>query len=122
MKALACGLETSIKDLTGEQINNLNHKPVEGILIFREVLSEETRDIPFELKYVEGQREYVEVKVIPKRTYFGEANKIIFTINEEYYENLKEEGLAEGARFFWGTGKLYLYAKTRKSAYDFRKN
>ena len=112
MKNYACGLETSIR-LREEQILKLEKENIRGILHFREPLAVKKNEtpIPFELNVIFSQREDVKAKVIPEKTYFGNANKILFSINEEYYQELKEIGKAEGARFFFGVGKLNLYQK-----------
>ncbi len=115
MKAYACGLETRIK-LSEEQILKLEKESISGILNFREPLSAEQKEILilFELKYDKFQREDVNVEVIPEKTYFGDADKIFFSINEDYYQELREAGKAEEARFFSGVGKLNLYLEKVK--------
>lgn len=108
MKASSVGLETSIENLTKEQISNLLKNPIKGILKFREVNKNETREIPFELDYKKEQKEFVEVDLVPD-TYFGDAEKIFFHINEEYYNDFVRIG-SMCARFFGAVGKLYLYS------------
>ncbi len=114
MKASSVGLETYVKELTKEQIEKLSREPIRGILKFREVMSREKNEIPFELIYSKEQREHVKCKIFPNGDYFGRAKKLIFTINDDYYKSLLESGMAEGARFF-GAGKLYLYSKEKSS-------
>lgn len=114
MKASSCGLETYIKELTKKQITDLPKKSITGDLNFREVMSDEKNKIPFELKYEKRQREDAKCKVIPECSYFGNAERLIFTINKEYYNLLLEEGVAEGARFSIA-GKLYLYSEDKSS-------
>jgi hypothetical protein len=117
MKASACGLETFIKDLTNKEIVSLIHNPINGSLKFREVSSDKFREIPFELKYNKNQKDLVKVDLIPKNVYFGEVDKIIFSINRDYYHELIDCGTAEGARFFSRVGKLYLYSKNHKDLF-----
>ena len=116
MKNYACGLETRIR-LSEEQISKLEKESISGILNFREPLStaQKEKKIPFKLNVIFSQREYVKVEIIPEKIYFGDANKILFFINEEYYRELREIGKAEEARFFSGIGKLNLYAETIKN-------
>lgn len=115
MRNYACGLETTIR-LSEEQILKLEKESICGILNFREPLStgQNERLMPFELNVIFSQRENVKVDVIPDKTYFGDADKIFFFINEEYYLELKETGKAEEARFFFGVGKLELYLEKVK--------
>ena len=114
MIANSVGLETYIRGLTKEHIINLPNRSIEGTLKFYEVMAEEKNEIPFELKYTKEQRENVECEIFPNENYFGEAEKLIFTINEDYYDSLLTLGMAEGARFF-GAGKLYLYSEEKSS-------
>ncbi len=115
MKAFSAGLETDI-NLTDEEIEKMGHHPIEGILKFRGVGDNDKgiRKIPISIKVNKNQRDDVEVKISPKKTYFGEAKKIIFSIDEEYYICLKRYKSAEGARFLSPVGKLNLYSKDSK--------
>ncbi|MBT3405195.1 hypothetical protein HN832_01540 [archaeon] len=112
MRANSCGLETCIRGLGEEEIKLLKNGPIEGILSFREVMEEGNKGIPFELKCDVSQRDLVVVDLIPDETYFGDATKIIFTINRKYYDELFEAGQAVEARFFNGVGKLELYSES----------
>ncbi|MFH1607715.1 MAG: hypothetical protein ABIA78_01130 [archaeon] len=110
MKASSMGLETRIKDLIYWEIESLENKPLNGNLRFREVRSDNIIEIPFELEYSRDQRELVRVIITPGETYFGNAEKIIFLINEDYYDDLKKRGVAVGGRFNHG-GKLEIYSE-----------
>jgi hypothetical protein len=110
MKAHSVGVETTIEKLTLEEINKLLIEPLTGQLKFYGVNSDEKREIPFELRFRKKQREPVKTEIIPKRIDFGDASKIIFSINKEYYTNLKDFGAADWARFFSGAGRLNIYS------------
>lgn len=109
MRARSCGLETSIT-LNVEEMRNIGKGGVEGMLVFREVLENTTKEIPFSLNYCPNQREPAEVVIFPEETYFGNAEKLNFLINSEYYGWLLSSGRAEGARFLTN-GKLNLLLK-----------
>jgi hypothetical protein len=109
MKAYAVGLETTIQ-LTEEEIKNLGHSPISGNLKFREVNEDFEKDILITLSYNLSQKELMEIKLIPKG-YFGDSKEIVFSINRDFYETIKERG-QYGDRF-WGAGKLIV--KTSKT-------
>ena len=116
MKASSSGLEVWIM-LSEKQINNLETIPIEGILKFREVTTlgqrdSKERDIPIQLKYARNQIEGVEVDIIPDKTYFGKADKIVFNIDGEYYQDLKKYSQA-CCRFLW-YGKLTIRSEKKR--------
>lgn len=106
MKASSMNLEVEI-DLTEKESIDLENKSLSGILKFRENFfgKENKRDIPLELKYFSGQKRLVDLTTFPpEKMYLGDAEKAVFTINHEFYENLIEYGKYT-ARFF-SFGKL----------------
>lgn len=105
MKACSVGLEAEVYRLSEEEVNLLGEKSLSGILKFYEVNSDEKREIPFQISVKPRQKDFVRVFIQPRETYFGQAEKLYFSINQEYYGELKEFGIAEGARFL-GVGKL----------------
>lgn len=116
MKAYSCGLEVEIK-LTDEEITELENNPLEGILNFREVLKSDTREIPFSLRCDTGQGDFIKVKIIPKKTYFGDANKIDFCINKEYHQELLTYGSM--IERFYISGKLRIKSEKIKYSENF---
>jgi len=114
MKAYSVGLETTIH-LTEDEIKNLGHSPISGNLKFREVNEDFEKEILITLSYNSSQKELMETKLIPKG-YFGDSRKIIFIINEEFYEKIKERG-QYGDRF-WGTGKLIVKTAKTLNSWD----
>ena len=115
MKASACGLETEIYGLKDKEIIRLEKGHIKGNLNFREPCSNKIpKKIPIALYYKQTQKNPVEIEIFPESNYFGDAKKIKFFINEEYYEFLKEKGYAI-ARFCSGIGKLVLVAERIKN-------
>ena len=106
MKASSVGLETEVY-LTSEEIKQLRKSPIEGVLNFRGIeIPEIEREIPLALKYDESQKEFLEVGQTPRKTYFGNVDKIVFVINEYLCDDLVKTG-ACGDRF-WNSGKLLI--------------
>lgn len=115
MKSSACGLETEIYELTNKEIITLREDSLSGNLRFREPCSNKiSKSIPFTLNYKQDQKNSVDIEVFPESGYFGDAKKINLSINQEYYESLKERGYAR-ARFCSGVGKLILVAERIKN-------
>jgi hypothetical protein len=110
MRATSCGLEVCIWALSEEEINKIENS-LSGSLKYRNVLEQDTREIPFVLRLDSDQRELVLVSSIPEEGGFGDSKEIGFSISQEYYSFLKIQGIAAGARFFGGVGKLSLYAQ-----------
>jgi hypothetical protein len=104
MKAYSVGLETTIR-LTEEEVKDLEHSQISGNLKFREVNGDSEKEILLTLHYNSSQKELMETNLIPEG-YFGDSKEIIFSINKDFYEILKERG-QYGDRF-WGTGKLII--------------
>src|SRR3989344_1155937 len=100
MRANSVHIEAKVS-LSPEEIDNLKDLPLEGILKFRDYGDEGERDIPLIISYQKRQGELLEVCLKPKRTYFGRAKQITFSINEEFYKNLKERGVYGDG--FWGS-------------------
>ena len=111
MKADSVGLETDIH-LSEEEISRLKVSALEGDLTFREVNEDKTKRIPFTLGYNSHQREFLNVRLAPRKTYFGDARHITYTINDYLYTRLVESGSC-GDRF-WVEGKLLIYADNIK--------
>jgi len=114
MKASAVGLETTIH-LTEEEIKNLEHSPISGNLEFREVNEDSEKEILLILSYNSSQKELMETRLIPKG-YFGDSKKIVFSINQDFYENIKQRG-QYGYRF-WGAGKLIVKTSKTLNSWD----
>jgi hypothetical protein len=111
MKAASVGLELDVF-LNNEEVEKLKDNSLSGKFRFREVNTHIQKEIPLEIEYNKKQQKYLEVKIIPDRTYFGEAEKVIFTINEHLYYHLLENKSC-GDRFF-GSGKLFIFAENIK--------
>ena len=112
MKASSANLETDIY-LTQEEIKKLEHSALDGNIAFREYEDNGAgRKIPFRIIHDKLQNDFLNVKIIPQKTYFGDAEKIMFTINSEFYNNLSNYG-EYGARFL-GSGKLLIFAENIK--------
>ena len=113
MSPYSVGLETEVY-LSPMEKETLRSSILEGKLQFREVNENAHREIPFEIRYDPSQKELLEVKVNPPHTYFGDAEKITFNINEEFYEKLSRLG-SSGDRF-WNSGKLLLFVNNDGSS------
>lgn len=114
MKAYSVGLETTIH-LTEEEIKNLGHSPISGNLRFREVNEDSEKEISLVLSYDSSQKELMETRLTPKG-YFGDSKEIVFIINRDFYENIKERG-QYGDRF-WGAGKLIVKTAKTLNSWD----
>ncbi len=108
MKAFSIGLEAEVY-LNKEEIENLKDSLLEGLLNFREVNEEKSRKIYFKIVYDKYQKELLEVMLIPREVYFGDSDKIIYIINDYFYNKLTETG-CYGDRF-WDSGKLLIVAE-----------
>lgn len=106
MKASSVGLEVDV-ELTEEEVFELKQKNITGFLNFREVNENQIKKIPIKISYSLKQRELLEVTQNPRRVYFGNANEITFSINNEFYEILNERG-SYGDRFL-GSGKFIVH-------------
>lgn len=109
MKAISIGLETTIKNLNQENIKQMHNDSIRGILYFRDIKENRKKKIPFELRVVINQKAYVDIQSFPEKAYFGNAEKIIFKINKDYYELLKEKGIADGGRLRLCSREIYCY-------------
>ncbi len=116
MKISSIGLEVECY-LTKEETLSLRNSRIEGMLKFIEVDDNKCRrKIPTTLILEEAQREFLEVRIIPSHTYFGDAEKIDFRINEEFYNHLLNSG-SFGDRFL-GSGKLLVYVTQNIKIYN----
>lgn len=111
MRASSVGLETEVH-LSPEEIKKLRVSALAGHTNFRECDGKITRRIPFRLSYDFYQEKFSEVKIMPERTYFGEAEEITFTINDYLYTRLILTGSCIDR--FLGSGKLLLIAENIK--------
>ena len=112
MKAYSVGPETKIQ-ITSFEIDKLKDSKIEGILKFRECQDNSLKkEIPFNLNYDKSQKELLNVKIIPKKSYFGDADKIIYTINEDLYKELVVNGFC--CDRFLVSGKLLIFAENIK--------
>ncbi|VVB82870.1 Uncharacterised protein [uncultured archaeon] len=109
MKANSVGLETDVY-LSQEQIKSLENSVIRGLLKFREVNDNEIRrEIPFEISHDKSQEESLKVRIEPSQTYFGDAEKVTYIINDYLYYQLVTTGSC-GDRFLV-SGKLLIFAK-----------
>ena len=63
--------------------------------------SDTEKYIPIEIIYSKEQQRLLEENFIPENTYFDKVDKVIFSINEEFYKEVKEYGYC-GDRFATG--------------------
>ena len=105
MKASSVGLEVFV-EINSKELDKLKIKPLEGNIKFRDNTGFPDRDIPFIIKFLCEQKELLFVETNPKNEYLGIANKIEFSINDDYYKELTENGIF-GNRYFTG-GKLIM--------------
>ena len=105
MRATSACLEVYV-EIDSWELERLESKPLLGTLNFRDDITPLKNQIPIVIERVSGQRKFLEVEQEPTNIYFGEANKIKFTINSEYYDNLITNK-SFGARFSVG-GKLVM--------------
>ncbi len=109
MKADSVGLEVYI-EINPQELEELRKGSLDGLLNFRDNINPDAkREIPFSIEYSAEQREFLAVEQEPDNVYFGEANKIRFMINSEYYGSLITNK-SFGARFSVG-GKLMMKLK-----------
>jgi len=89
MKANSCGLEVDV-EVNNEELLKLKTNKLEGILKYWD-REENKREIPITISNLDKeQREFVEVSQEPSDIYFGLAERINFSINEEFYEILNK--------------------------------
>lgn len=110
MKAFSVGLETDVY-LTSSEIGKLRNSKIEGISRFRECDEERTRKIPIRIIHDEEQRNNLEIITIPGNCYFGNAQIIIFMINNDFYRQLSDSG--SYCRRFLTSGKLSISAEDK---------
>lgn len=109
MKAYSVGLETEVY-LNASEIEILKNSAIDGRLKFRECNDNRIRkEIPIEIVHDESQEEFLEVRIKPSRTYFGNADKITYIINDYLYNLLVTTGSC-GDRFL-ASGKLLIFAE-----------
>jgi hypothetical protein len=109
MKAYCVGLEVEI-NLSEQEVLLLKTKVLEGMLTFRDIHSEATRQIPLKLFYAPGKKESLTVEQIPADDYFGRAKSIHLNLEDYFYSCLVEQGWC-GDRFFGAEGKVIIRAK-----------
>ncbi len=104
-KAYANELEIFLRTERKNMIE-LEEKPFETTLYFRgsERSRELKRELIMEIKYDPDQREFIEYSSIPEDIYIGYTEKIILTINKDYFEDLIKHG--ECVERFMHYGKL----------------
>lgn len=107
MKACSISLEVEVR-LNSEELKN---SFIKGSLYFMEYDDEGKREIPITIVYNPLQDDPLYTKIIPK-VYPWEAEKIIFSISEHFYDRLVASG-AYGGRFS-GLGKLLIFAENIK--------
>lgn len=88
MKASSIGLEFWVK-INQEELKQLETNELRGRLKFYEPRDSKSRLIDFEIKYDSAQKEFIEIAQEPKG-YLGDADKINFSINRDFYESLIE--------------------------------
>ncbi len=93
MKVNSIGLETII-ELERKEFIELKDSGLNGVLNFRGVGydSETKREIPVELIYSEKQLEFLEVESEPNDVYFGEIDRVRFSINSDFYREIERIG------------------------------
>ncbi|HJZ18556.1 MAG TPA: hypothetical protein VJ208_00425 [Candidatus Nanoarchaeia archaeon] len=107
MKASSVNLETEVY-LDNEEIRKLKNSFLSGVINFREYEDNKTRrKIPFIIIHDKFQDDLLNVKIMPRRTYFGEASEIVFVINNDFYDNLTNSG-SYGGRFL-NSGKMLMH-------------
>jgi hypothetical protein len=92
MRASSVALEVAV-DISQDELKKLETKPLSGLLKFEDFFSipHIRRNIPFNIEYIPRQKELLMVEQEPKEVYFGEANRLKFIINSEYYDSLVSE-------------------------------
>ncbi|MBU2503619.1 MAG: hypothetical protein KJ879_01010 [Nanoarchaeota archaeon] len=103
MRASSVGLEVFV-EISREEFSSLKRNSLTGSIRFRDNHGSPQRQIPFTLVYSPIQRNFLSVRQIPDQNYFGHAKRVDFTINEEFYDSLREMD-RYGDRFSIG-GKL----------------
>ena len=113
MKATSARLEVFVK-LSSEELIRLKKASLTGELKFYDDPSP-PRFIPMEIIYDSEQRGLLKVNSIPDKVYFSKAKRIIFRINNEYYNFVNNNGIFSD-RFFTG-GKLTMAIEGRYTPY-----
>lgn len=113
MKATSTRLEVFVK-LNPKEFKRLKDEILSGELRFYDDPSP-PKDIPIEIIYDSKQRGLLKVDSIPDKVYSGEAKRIIFRINNEYYDFVNKNGIFSD-RFFTA-GKLTMAIKGRYTPY-----
>lgn len=79
-------------------------------MAFRDVREDcSKRDIYLEITYSKKQKELLEIDLTPEHTYFGKTDKIKFSINGQFYNEVKEYSSCETR--FWYSGKFEIHLK-----------
>lgn len=90
MKCNACGLEVFL-ELSSKELTKLERNSLKGTMTYFEFQKNYKKEIEIELRYKHLQQNILCVEIIPKETYLGDAKKITFHINKEFYEGLKDK-------------------------------
>lgn len=102
MEAKSWGLEILAK-INQTEMLSLRTQPLEGKLQYKD--DEREKEIALRIITNSSQRELVEVEQEPKECYLGNATRIIFSVNPQFYDLLLRERYS-GSRFYGATGKL----------------
>jgi len=105
MKAESSGLEISVL-LNEKEIKELRDGQIQGVMNFDDFLHGKRRQIHISLEVREEQKVFLRVSQYPFKVYLGDAQRISFEINKEFYEILIENGKV-GTRYGIG-GKFEL--------------
>lgn len=106
MRASSIGVEVFV-DLTEDELTQLKSNTLTGKFTSRTHHSTTVRKIPFTLQQDSNQKEFLEVSKEPKEGYFGDSDKVNFSINGEFYRHLLEYNRME-ERFYGSAGKLII--------------
>jgi len=102
MEVKSCGLEILAK-ISQSEMKRLANNILVGNLNYQD--GKKRKDISFSLVTNVTQRELTEVSQEPSNCYLGDADKVTFSISQQFYELLFNRG-SYGARFYGAVGKL----------------
>ena len=110
MRASSVSLEIFVEILPDELIR-LKRKPLRGTLKFMDWFSipDIKKNIPLTIGYNSEQKDSVFVKQEPENVYLGQADRLRFNINSDYYDSLVSNNVSVDR--FEHSGKLRILVR-----------
>ena len=110
MKASSVGLEILV-EISSRELVRLRRRPLIGILKFKDwfAIPNIRKNIPLIIEYNSEQKDSVFVEQEPEDVYIGQADKLKFGINSEYYDSLVSNN--ESVDRYLHSGKFKMFVQ-----------